>query len=94
MTGQYKIVRIFGELILPVEYRNECQVYVVGTGSWRKVPFGRFDRSLGLYEDVGGIYLNGNIHRAVEKRTKLSDRWILCFDLETELLAPFLHLLL
>ncbi|XP_041995741.1 putative F-box protein At3g24700 [Salvia splendens] len=80
MTSQYKIVRIFGELILPVEYRNECQVYVVGTGSWRKVPF---NISLGLYEDVGGVYLNGNIHWAVGKITKPFGRWILCFDLET-----------
>ncbi|XP_042068097.1 F-box protein CPR1-like [Salvia splendens] len=83
MTGQYKVVRLFSEKPLHEEYKIECQVYNVGTGSWRKVPSGSIDSSLRLYEDVRGVLLNGNLHWMVDKTTNFSCRWVLRFDLET-----------
>ncbi|XP_047943185.1 F-box protein At3g07870-like [Salvia hispanica] len=86
MTGQYKVVRIFVEKSSEEECNYECQVYTVGTGSWRKVPFGD---SLRLWEDVGGVLVNGNLHWIVEETRRGSGEWICCFDLETELFSTF-----
>ncbi|XP_047943196.1 putative F-box/kelch-repeat protein At1g12870 [Salvia hispanica] len=86
LTGQYKVVRIFGEKPLHEEYKNECQVYTVGTGSWRKVPS---DSSLWLYKWVGGVFLSGKLYWTVKKATNGSGRWISCFDLETEVYSAF-----
>ncbi|XP_047943187.1 F-box/kelch-repeat protein At3g06240-like [Salvia hispanica] len=85
MTGQYKVVRIFGEKPAE-EYEYECQVYTVGTGSWRKVPF---SDSLRLCDDVGGVLVNGNLHWTVKETRRGSGEWICCFDLETELFSTF-----
>lgn len=54
----------------------------------RKVPS---DSSLWLYEKVGGVFLSGNLYWTVEKATNGSgyDRWISCFDLETEVYSAF-----
>ncbi|KAL1557568.1 F-box protein DOR-like isoform X2 [Salvia divinorum] len=49
MTGQYKVVRVFVKTPPPHDKYNtnplalcqyECQVYTVGTGTWRKLPSG------------------------------------------------------
>ncbi|XP_047943183.1 F-box protein At3g07870-like [Salvia hispanica] len=85
MTGQYKVVRIFGEKPAE-EYEYECQVYTVGTGSWRKVPF---SDSLRLCDDVGGVLVNGNLHWTVKETRRGSGVWICCFDIEAELFRTF-----
>ncbi|KAH6765209.1 hypothetical protein C2S52_014260 [Perilla frutescens var. hirtella] len=92
MSGQYKLVWRFHEWIRgtrpPGNFaESECQVYTVGTGSWRRVGSG--GRSL-LYirgNDVG-VFLNGNLHWLALEREG-SSVWISCFDLETELFSTF-----
>ncbi|XP_047943184.1 F-box protein At3g07870-like [Salvia hispanica] len=86
MTRKYKVVRIFGEKSLEEECKYGCQVYTVGTGSWRKVPFGD---SLRLCDDVGGVLVNGNLHWTAKETRRGSGEWICCFDLETELFSNF-----
>ncbi|KAL1557561.1 F-box protein-like protein [Salvia divinorum] len=87
MTGEYKVVRIFAETPQRREgFKNACQVYTVGTGSWRKVPFGR---PLRFCDDIGGVHLNGNLYWMVAKTTRGFCRWICCFDLEAELFSTF-----
>ncbi|XP_047944555.1 F-box protein At3g07870-like [Salvia hispanica] len=86
-TGQYKVVRIFAETPQRREgFRNSCQVYTVGTGSWRNVPFGK---PLRVCDDIGGVHLNGNLYWMVAKTTRGFCRWISCFDLEMELFSTF-----
>ncbi|XP_047941821.1 F-box/kelch-repeat protein At3g06240-like [Salvia hispanica] len=85
-TGQYKVVRIFFEKPLH-EYTNECQVYTVGTGMWRKVPLGSRHRYV---DKLGGFLFNGNLHwRVLENIGDDLVEWISCFDLETELFSTF-----
>ncbi|XP_041996824.1 putative F-box protein At1g46840 [Salvia splendens] len=86
-TGQCKVVRIFAETPRRREgFENACQVYTVGTGTWRNVPFGK---PLRFCDDTRGVHLNGNLYWMVAKRTKGFCRWISCFDLETELFSTF-----
>ncbi|XP_047941813.1 F-box protein CPR1-like isoform X1 [Salvia hispanica] len=90
-TGQYKVVRVFVEKPLHEEYENdplpfefqyECQVYTVGTGSWRKVPSGNPHL---FCEDLWGVLLNGNLHwMVIDITTGHYLERISCFDLETE----------
>ncbi|XP_047938468.1 F-box/kelch-repeat protein At3g06240-like [Salvia hispanica] len=81
-TGKYKVVRIFAETKERREgFRNACQVYTVGTGSWKNVPFGK---PLRFCHDIGGVHLNGNLYWMVAKTTRGFCRWISCFDLEME----------
>ncbi|XP_047944670.1 F-box protein At3g07870-like [Salvia hispanica] len=85
--GQYKVVRIFAEAPERREgFKNACQVYTVGTGSWRNVPFGK---PLGFCDDIGGVHLNGNLYWMVAKTTSGFCRWISSFDLEMELFITF-----
>ncbi|XP_047941811.1 F-box protein At3g07870-like [Salvia hispanica] len=92
MTRQYKVVWIFSLVghaqnpLLGTCSRNACQVYTVGTGSWRNVPFGMPLRFIG---DQGGVLFNGNLHWTVAKKRRGIDRWICCFDLETEFFSTF-----
>ncbi|XP_047941810.1 F-box protein At3g07870-like [Salvia hispanica] len=92
MTRQYKVVWILssvGHSENPppgANSRNACQVYTVGTGSWRNVPFGMQLRFIG---DNGGVFFNENLHWTVAKTRKGSNRWIACFNLETELFSTF-----
>ncbi|KAI3464426.1 hypothetical protein Pfo_021089 [Paulownia fortunei] len=91
MTGQHKVVRIFHECIRdPDTHRllripkSVCQVYTLGTGSWRSiapgVPLEYNCRSI-------GAFLNGNLHWLVSDLK--GSLWISCFDLETELFSTF-----
>ncbi|KAL1557560.1 putative F-box protein [Salvia divinorum] len=51
-AGLYKVARIFAETPRRREgFKNACQVYTVGTGSWRNVPFGKPLRSLCVVRD-------------------------------------------
>ncbi|XP_041994144.1 F-box protein CPR1-like [Salvia splendens] len=93
-TGQFKVVRIFlekplhGEYKKPRhEYKNESQVYTVGTGMWRKVPHGSRHCFL---DRLGGLLFNGNLHwRVIEKIGDDLVEWISCLDLETERFSTF-----
>lgn len=82
---QHKVVRIFHDCAHDQETNkreatnSECQVYTLGTGSWRRVepsaPLIYSCRSI-------GAFLNGNLHWLVfdsDGEPKIS-----CFDLETE----------
>ncbi|KAL1557563.1 F-box/kelch-repeat protein-like protein [Salvia divinorum] len=83
-TGQYKVVRVFEERPL---CQYECQVYTVGTGTWRKVPSGSPYR---LFGRLGGLLFNGNLHwRVIEKIAGDLVEWIYYLDLETERVSTF-----
>ncbi|KAH6759417.1 hypothetical protein C2S51_019652 [Perilla frutescens var. frutescens] len=90
MSGQYKLVRMFFESYQARPQgvtldKFECQVYSVGTGSWRRIDSGS---RLKYEESSVGAFVNGNLHwLAVDlKCRKLR---ISCFDLETELFSTF-----
>lgn len=81
MTGQYKLVMIFRDCI---EFAPpECEVYTLGTGSWRSIAAGSPLR----YEGHIAAFLNGNLHWLAFD-SKGYPR-ISCFDLETELFSTF-----
>ncbi|KAH6763692.1 hypothetical protein C2S51_014941 [Perilla frutescens var. frutescens] len=86
-SGQYKVVRLFLECI-PIDHSEaKCEVYTLGTGSWRSinepnVPL-RYD-----YDDNAATFLNGNLHW--RGRVLHDDSLcISCFDLETEVFTIF-----
>ncbi|KAH6765205.1 hypothetical protein C2S51_016454 [Perilla frutescens var. frutescens] len=91
ISGQYKVVGTFfkREIDTPQRAevsRSECQVYSVGTGSWRRIA------SAGLlnyeYAYDAGAFLNGNLHWLVHARDLNGyPELISCFDLETELFS-------
>ncbi|KAH6771727.1 hypothetical protein C2S51_010131 [Perilla frutescens var. frutescens] len=96
-NGQYKLVRMFHQCIrgthVPVKLaESECQVYTVGTGSWRRIGPG--GRPLLYTENDVGVFLNGNLHW-LAREVEGSFVWISCFDLVTEVFSTFsppLHL--
>ncbi|XP_073145581.1 F-box protein At3g07870-like [Henckelia pumila] len=95
ISGQYKVVRNVhrhskdpqaGPSSSTIQ-NHECLVYTLGTGSWRHVqpagpPFGHYDLSRSLF-------LNGNLHGSVKDYYGSDDRFISCFDLESESFKPF-----
>ncbi|KAL8485716.1 hypothetical protein ACS0TY_027846 [Phlomoides rotata] len=89
-TSQYKVVRIFHDCIndknthqmrIP---KSECQVYTLGTGSWRRIELGS---PLGYSCRTIGAFLNGNLHWLVYDFEGSS--LVSCFDLETEIFSTF-----
>ncbi|XP_047941812.1 F-box protein CPR1-like [Salvia hispanica] len=98
-SDQYKVVRIFIKApVLREDYQKipppmpqyECQVYTVGTGTWRRVPSGSPRR---FFSEFGGLLFNGNLHWMVieiisDHLVQLVEQ-ICCFDLETELFSSF-----
>lgn len=92
ITGQYKVVRSVHRHSNPQAgpcssiQNYECLVYTVGTRSWRHVqpgpPFGHYDLSRSLF-------LNGNLHGSVQNCCGSGDKFIYCFDLESESFKPF-----
>ncbi|KAH6759416.1 hypothetical protein C2S51_019651 [Perilla frutescens var. frutescens] len=90
-SGEYKVVRIFHGWVLETPVYKEldrfmCQVYSVGTGSWRRVASD--DQPLKYEGNAVGAFLNGNIHWLACDLYD-SSIWISCFDLETELFSTF-----
>lgn len=82
VTCQYKLVRIYRftrEFVPP-----ECEVYTVGTGSWRSIEHA----SPIMYKGRKGAYLNGKLHWLATDSEGY--QLISCFDLETELFTAFL----
>ncbi|KAH6763695.1 hypothetical protein C2S51_014944 [Perilla frutescens var. frutescens] len=94
-SGQYKVVRLFHEcttIKVPdggwktVDTERKCEVYTLGTRSWRSIEPGvllRYD-----YYDIAATFLNGNLHWWGHVLHDDS-MWISCFDLETELFTIF-----
>ncbi|KAG8378377.1 hypothetical protein BUALT_Bualt08G0131200 [Buddleja alternifolia] len=87
LTDQYKVVRIFHNCVRDPDLRitdSECQVYTLGTGSWRSVAPGvSFEyncRSIDTFH-------NGDLHWLVADLKGCS--LISSFDLETELFRTF-----
>ncbi|KAL1557565.1 F-box protein CPR1-like [Salvia divinorum] len=86
-TGQYKVVRIFFEKPPHGANKNECQVYTVGTGTWRKVPLAS---QHSFFDNLGGLLFKGNLHwRVIEKIADDLVEWISFLDLETERFSNF-----
>ncbi|XP_047943174.1 F-box protein At4g22390-like [Salvia hispanica] len=94
-SGLYKVARIFVKTPLREDYQKfpspmfqyECQVYTVGTGTWRKVSSGSPRR---FFDEFGGLLFNGNLHwMVIEKITGNLVEQICCLDLETELFCTF-----
>ncbi|XP_073146819.1 F-box/kelch-repeat protein At3g23880-like [Henckelia pumila] len=86
ISGQYKVVRNIHRHSNDPQ-KHECLVYTVGTRSWRQViqpgpPLGRHDLSCSLF-------LKGNLHGSVQDYCGSDDRFISCFDLESESFKPF-----
>lgn len=81
MSGQYKVVRVYHERLhnqgLGLN-QPECQVYTLGTGSWRSI-----EASGGLKYECNsvGAFLNGSFHWLVYDLELCP--WISCFDFET-----------
>lgn len=82
ITGQYKIVKIChhsSELAA-----SNCDVYTLGTGSWRRSAAGC---PLQLSFDGAGVFFNGNLHWLATDSEM--HKQIACFDLETEQFSTF-----
>ncbi|XP_073138056.1 F-box protein CPR1-like [Henckelia pumila] len=94
ITGQYKVVRNVHRNSNETEpwrscgtiQNHECLVYTLGTRSWRRLqpgpPFGHYELSRSLF-------LNGNLHGVVQNHCGSDERFITCFDLESESFKPF-----
>ncbi|VFQ87248.1 unnamed protein product [Cuscuta campestris] len=87
-TGEHKLVRVTrGRLHerMPEVERCVCQVYTLGTGSWRRTE-GEGDR---LYSNGGkpGVFVSGNLHWLA--RSSIGSPMVSCFDLETEIFSTF-----
>ncbi|KAG8378372.1 hypothetical protein BUALT_Bualt08G0130700 [Buddleja alternifolia] len=89
MSGEYKVVRIYSECVryprcpsfLSISKpKSECQVYTLGTGSWRSVPPG--DDTLEYDSRSVGMFLSGNFHWLVADLK--GSCLISCLNLETE----------
>ncbi|KAH6763694.1 hypothetical protein C2S51_014943 [Perilla frutescens var. frutescens] len=98
-SGQYKVVRLFHECIRPRESgffckidvnETKCEVYTLGTGSWRIInePNVPLRYTCDYNTAAAAMFLNGNLHwwgRVLHD----SSLCISCFDLETEVFTIF-----
>ncbi|KAH6796412.1 hypothetical protein C2S51_037398 [Perilla frutescens var. frutescens] len=87
-SGQYKVVRLFCDYIFDgscnlVDTERKCEVYTLGTRSWRSIEPGVL-----LRYNTSVTFLNGNLHWWGHVLHDNS-MWISCFDLETELFTIF-----
>lgn len=75
---QYKVVSVYmeEEQETPLGFNYECQIYIVGSGSCRRIA-----GSPPMYvDDIKGAFLNGNLHWLARKER--SSLRISCLDLE------------
>ncbi|RAL41441.1 hypothetical protein DM860_010235 [Cuscuta australis] len=87
-TGEHKLVRVTrGRLHkrMPEVEKRVCQVYTLGTGSWRSTE-AEGDR-LNLNGGNPGVFVNGNLHWLA--RSSIGSPLVSCFDLETEIFNTF-----
>lgn len=80
--NQYKVVRFYqgGYPSNQTLYKFDCEVYTLGTGTWRslgQVPFG-----LGGCQN--GVFLNGNLHWLAHDQHHIVSDMVCTFDLEKE----------
>lgn len=76
MTGQYKVVSLF-------DRASKCEVYTLGTGSWKTIAF---EDELQYVVGLETVFLNGNLHwLAFDAKYQRAS----CFDLETEVFSSF-----
>lgn len=96
VTGEYKVVRVCHEQVLdPISQaciripRSECQVYSLGTGSWRSINENMLNFAYGGRCRPVGLFFNGNVHWVIQDLNEDSYELISCFDLEKEAFQPF-----
>lgn len=80
-SGQYKAVRVLG---INAHNALECQVYTIGTGSWRRIACGWPVIYYSYHGDTVGTFLNGNLHWLADGGSAI---W--CLDLEAEIFTTF-----
>ncbi|VFQ87249.1 unnamed protein product [Cuscuta campestris] len=86
--GEHKVVRITHDRSyepLPAVGKCECQVYTLGTGSWRSIE--AEGAQLYFNDRIPGVFVNGNLHWFAWN--SLGSPLVSCFDLETETFSPF-----
>ncbi|KAH6759373.1 hypothetical protein C2S51_019608 [Perilla frutescens var. frutescens] len=81
MSGKYKLIRVFQHC--SGHAASKCEVYTLGTGSWRGVAA---SGPLEYKWNTVGAFLNGNLHWLAYDLKGYYPR-ISCFDLETELFS-------
>lgn len=86
ITGQYKLVKICSHSGDVDGAASNCEVYTLGTGSWRRTAAGC---PLKLNFDEAGAFFNGNLHWLATTSDSKEHQHICCFDLETEQFSTF-----
>lgn len=87
ISGQYKLVKFAYEYYVYAEVtRPKCEMYTIGTGSWREIDCGN---RLKYNDNDLGVFLNGNLCRLIYDKEDRSTRRISCLDLETEHFSMF-----
>ncbi|CAI9755932.1 unnamed protein product [Fraxinus pennsylvanica] len=96
VAGEYKVVRVCHDQVLdPISQsciripRSECQVYTLGTRSWRTINENMLNFAYGGRCRSVGLFFNGNVHWLIQDLNEDTHELISCFDLEKEAFRPF-----
>lgn len=84
VSGLCKVVRIFSQ---SKDSPCMCEVYTLGTGSWRSVEAPA--RLRYPWRTFGSVVLKGNLHWLVRETDQPQLQKVSCFDLETERFSTF-----
>ncbi|WOG99409.1 hypothetical protein DCAR_0518757 [Daucus carota subsp. sativus] len=80
--NQYKVVRFYqgGYPSSQNLYKSDCEVYTLGTGTWRSL--GKLPFALGGCQN--GVFYNGNLHWLAHDQNHITSDIVCTFDLEKE----------